>query len=242
MEETMRISVVMPAYNEEKNIEKTVRYCFETLGAMTDDSEVVVIDDGSKDKTGEILKTLQNEFSGLKTATNKPNQGYGAALARAIKASSGDIVVTIDSDGQFDIEDARRMLSVFDEASDMLTGYRTDKKDSVVKVVGDRIMNRLIRLMFRVPYKDTNCALKIFRGELVRSMTLEATGFQLPTEIVLKGHAFGWKILEMPVTHIERKEGSSSLAPLKTAWQMMVFLVYLRKKIALFKKGILRSL
>lgn len=238
----MRISVVMPAYNEEKNIEPTVRYCFKILNSLTDNPEIVVTNDGSKDKTGEILENLQKEFTGLRVLTNHPNQGYGAALAAAIEASSGEIVIPIDSDGQFDLADAEQMLAEFGDDCDILTGYRKAKKDSFIKVVGDRIMNLLIRAMFGVCYKDTNCALKIMRGDMIRSMKLEARGFQLPTEIILKAHAEGWKIRETPVRHLERKEGASSLAPLKTAWLMLVFLFYLRKKIKLYEKSVIRSL
>ncbi len=238
----MRLSVVMPAYNEVENIELTVRKCFDVVQSLGLDAEVVVCNDGSKDQTGSILEKLQGEFSGLKVVTHNPNQGYGAAMTAAIAASTGDIVASIDSDGQFDIADLKRLLPEFTDRLDMLTGYRIAKKDTFIRVFGDRVMNRLIRLMFGVTYRDTNCAFKLYRGSFIRSLHLEARGFQLPTEITLKAHALNHSIAEAPVSHSEREGGASSLAPFKTALQMLRFLCYLRRKIVLYKKGVLRSL
>lgn len=238
----MRLSVVMPAYNEAENIEQTVRKCFDVIQSLGFNAEVVVCDDGSRDRTGAILKNLQVEFSGLVVVTHSPNQGYGAAMTAAIAASTGDIVASIDSDGQFDIADLNSLLPKFTDRLDMLTGYRTAKQDTFVRVFGDRVMNRLIRLMFGVAYRDTNCAFKLYRGAFIRSLNLEARGFQLPTEIVLKAHALNHTIAEAPVSHREREGGASSLAPFKTAMHMLRFLCYLRRKIVLHKKGVLRSL
>lgn len=232
----------MPAYNEAQNIEKTVRCCFDVLNDLTDDAEVVVTNDGSRDGTGEILSDLRKEFPRLKIETNDPNQGYGASLTRAIQASTGQIVVTIDSDGQFDIRDLHHMMPEFSENTTVLTGFRKAKQDGFIKVAGDRIMNRMIRWIFNVPFRDTNCALKLLNGPVIRSMNLEARGFQLPTEIVLKANALGLRVIEFPVNHSARTGGRSSLAPLKTAWQMLVFLLYLKRKITLFRKGVIRSL
>ncbi len=238
----MQISVVMPAFNEEANIETTVRCCFEVVARYCDDPQVVVTDDGSTDNTPSRLLTLAQTFPGLIVETNRPNQGYGAALARAMKRSTGDIVVSLDSDGQFDIADLESLLPQFTDGIDILTGYRKQKKDSWIKVFGDRAMNRMIRLMFSIPFKDTNCALKLYRGDVIRKMHLEASGFQLPTEIVLKSYFLGLSVREAPVNHYPRKAGRSGLAIIRTSWKMFIFLLYLRLKIWLFQTGVIRSL
>ncbi len=238
----MRISMVMPAYNEESNISDTVRRCFNALAAIDGDHEVVVTDDGSRDRTGEILTDLQAEFPTLKIVRHSPNQGYGAALSAAISESSGEIVISLDSDGQFDPEDGIRLVDRFGPETDVLTGYRESKKDTLFRVMADRIMNIMIRLIFWVKFRDTNCALKLYRGDFVRDLFLETRGFQIPTEIVLKSHALGFRVEEAPVSHRPREGGASALAPFKTAFQMTAFLFYLKLKILLFRRGILRSL
>ncbi|MBN1552597.1 glycosyltransferase family 2 protein [bacterium] len=237
----MYISIVMPAYNEEANIKQTVESCIEVLKGIPGEHEVVVTDDGSLDDTGKILKKLQKNYENLKITENKPNKGYGAALRKAVLASSGHLIVSIDSDGQFDIKELPLLLSQWETNMDILSGYRKAKKDSWVKVVGDRCMNRMIRLLFQVPYKDTNCAFKIYKGDMLRNMNLEARGFQIPTEIILKAHAKRMNISEAPVGHRERKGGVSALTPLKTAMGMAVFLCYLRIKICLYRRNILRD-
>ncbi|MBN1355067.1 glycosyltransferase family 2 protein [bacterium] len=238
----MRISVIMPAYNEQDNIRTTVQSCFQVLDEIPGDHEVVVTDDGSRDRTGEILAEMKQARPALAVETNDPNRGYGAALARAIRRSAGDIVVSIDSDGQFDISELKNLLDRFTANIDILTGYRISKRDTRVKVIADRIMNQMIRLMFGVRFRDTNCAFKLYRGEVIRRMNLEASGFQIPTEIVLKGHAMGLNIGETPVQHFNRSGGSSTLTPVRTAVRMVAFLVYLRLKISLYRRKILRSL
>jgi glycosyltransferase involved in cell wall biosynthesis len=238
----MRISIVMPAYNEQDNIENTVTSCFKTLDTIPGDHEVVVTDDGSKDSTGEILKRLSQTYETLVVERNEPNQGYGVALSRAIRTSKGDVVVSIDSDGQFDITELPELLAHFGDKIDILTGYRISKQDTRIKVLADRIMNLLIRVTFGVRYRDTNCAYKIYRGSTLRNMNLEASGFQIPTEIVLKAHALGLKLSESPIHHRSREGGSSALAPFKTALRMFTFLCYLRIKIALYRRGIIRRL
>ncbi len=238
----MRISIVMPAYNEENNIKKTVSRCLDILSGIQGDHEVIIVNDGSRDDTGRILSEIVRDDNRVVVLENSPNQGYGAAMARAMMKSSGDIVVSIDSDGQFDIGDLPTLLPQFTSETDVLTGYRRMKKDTLFRVIGDRIMNLMIRCMFHVPFKDTNCALKLYRGSFLRSMNLEARGFQLPTEIVLKAHFMGKSVREAPVHHRLRAGGTSTLAPIKTAWQMFVFLLYLRIKASIYQHGIIGNL
>ncbi len=238
----MRISVVMPAYNEEDVIEATVRNCFTVFRQNNIIGEVVVCNDGSRDRTPAILERLKDEFSALVVITHSPNQGYGAALADAIGASTGDLVVTIDSDGQFDIGELPELLGQMSDGTDILTGYRRAKRDSFIKVFADRVMNRMIRCAFGTPLKDTNCAFKVCRGDRIRAMPLEARGFQIPTEIVLKAPLLGFTVLEAPVTHSPRRGGRSSLATFRTALSMLKFLLYLRIKFGLFRQRVIRSL
>lgn len=230
----------MPAYNEEDTIEGTIRHCFEVLKAIPGDHEIVVTNDGSKDRTLEILESFQKKHPSLSIVSYSPNEGYGAAMTHAIRQSRGQVVVSIDSDGQFDIAQLPGLLKQFD--SDILTGYRKSKQDSRARVYADRIMNLIIRMMFGIPFKDTNCAFKLYRGDAIRQMNLEACGFQLPTEIVLKASAMGWKVHEAPVDHHPRPAGKSALAPFRTAYHMLVFLWYLRLKIALFRMKALKKL
>ncbi|MBN1346476.1 MAG: glycosyltransferase family 2 protein [Phycisphaerae bacterium] len=237
------ISVLAPVYNEADCIERVVRYWNDVLDQWPRSSEIVLGNDGSTDGTGEILERLSGEMPRLRVNTRHKNGGYGAALASAIAGSRGNLVVTLDSDGQFDLADARGLIERLEtEDLDAVTGRRASKRDSFMRVLADRTLNRIVRLMFGVTLRDTNCALKVIRGDLARALTIEARGFPTPTEIVLKLSAQGARLGEETVSHADRVAGASKLKVWRTGLDMWRFLWYLRRKIKLYRRGVLQRL
>lgn len=243
MNEGILLSVVAPVFNEEKNIESVLRYWNKVLDSSNFSSEIVVTNDGSTDKTPDILASLEKDISRLKVITHKKNGGYGRALASSIKNSSGKWVITIDSDGQFDLNEYIILLDkAQSENLDGVTGFRKKKQDTFIRVFADRTLNRIVRLMFRVKFRDTNCALKLVEGNLIRNVNLEAIGYPTPTEIVIKLSVSGARLGEIGITHAEREGGLSKLNPFATGINFLWFLFYLKLKIYLFNKKILRIL
>ncbi len=237
------VSVTAPVYNEADCIEDVVRYWNGVLDDWPVTSEIVLGNDGSTDGTGAILHRLMAELPRLRVITRDRNGGYGAALSSAIGGSRGRLVVTLDSDGQFDLADARRLMErLKSEGLDGVTGRRASKRDSFMRVLADRMLNRLVRLMFGIRLRDTNCALKVIRGELARGLTIEARGFPTPTEIVLKLAAGGARLGEETVSHAERQAGTSKLRVWRTGMDMWRFLWYLRRKIRLYRRGVIQRL
>lgn len=240
---SIEVSVVAPVYNEAGGIERVVRRWAEVLARTPLRAEIVLADDGSTDGTAAILARLCDELPLLRVVTHAPNRGYGFALHRAIQASRGEVVVTLDSDGQFDLADFPSLLALYRERSlDFVTGYRVKKRDGAVRVAADRGLNLLVRAMFAVDLRDTNCAMKLMRGELARSLRIEARGYPTPTEITLKLMALGAATAEAPVSHAERLAGHSKLRVVSTSVSMLRFLLYLRRKIGLYRAGILQTL
>jgi len=236
------LSVAAPVYNEEANIERVVRYWQECVAPLGLSWEFVLYNDGSADRTGEILRRLAQEIPQLRMVDGKVNRGYGHALSTAIAHCKGRYIVTIDSDGQFDLADIQHFLpKIREDGFDAVTGYRVRKEDSFLRVA-DRGLNLIVRCLFRTRLRDTNCALKLVKRELLQSLRLEATGYPLPTEICLKLVAMGARLTECPVRHLERQGGASSLKIWRTGWRMWRFLWYLRKQLALHRSGILRAL
>ncbi len=237
------VSVVAPVYNEADCIEDVVRYWNGVLDKWSRTSEIVLGNDGSTDETGPILGRLASELPRLRVITRDRNGGYGAALASAIGGSTGAIVITLDSDGQFDLADAAGLIDRLEaDGLDAVTGRRASKRDSPMRVVADRMLNRLVRWMFGVRLRDTNCALKVIRGDLARGLTIEARGFPTPTEIVLKLSASGSRLGEEAVSHAERQAGASKLRVWRTGLDMWRFLWYLRRKIRLYRRGVIQRL
>jgi glycosyltransferase involved in cell wall biosynthesis len=203
-------------------------------------TEIVLCNDGSTDGTREVLERLRQRFSRLRVVNNPTNGGYGRALSCAIAASRGQYVATIDSDGQFDLSDALRLLDALERGGyDAVTGWRQGKKDSAFRVLADRGMNLLVRIMFGARLRDTNCAIKVVKGDVLRGLRIEARGYPTPTEICLRLAARGCRLGEQGVTHRERAAGFSKLHPFRTAWSFWRFLLYLRRKLKLHRDGII---
>lgn len=239
-DEPVYISVVAPCFDEAEGIEAIVRGWDALLEKHPRRAEIVLCDDGSTDATPQILARLQEALPRLVVVTLEKNAGYGRALSTAIQKSVGDIVVTLDSDGQFDLADGLELVRSLEEGGfDCVTGARRKKKDSVVKVAADRGLNRLVRSLFGVPFSDTNCALKAARGELLRTLRIEARGYPTPTEVVLRLDAMGARIGERPVSHHPRTAGQSKLRPFRTAWAMGRYLLYLRARLSLHRARII---
>jgi glycosyltransferase involved in cell wall biosynthesis len=239
----IELSVVAPVYNEAEGIERVIRYWIGVLNQNQTKAEIVLANDGSTDRTLEILEALSREIPVLRVVSYSPNRGYGYALKTAIQASRGKWVVTLDSDGQFDLADYPSLLKLqADQQYDFITGYRMKKKDNIFRVIADRSLNLIVRTLFGVKFRDTNCAMKLIRGDLARSLNIEARGYPTPTEITIKLLNLGARTGEIGVRHSERLEGVSKLKFLRTSLSFFRFLFYLRKKIRLYRAGILQSL
>jgi len=242
MAPNVTISIVMPAYNEEANIEKTVLACHETLSRISGATEIVVTNDGSSDSTGEILEALMKRVPGLRVVNHERNMGYGAALKSAVSASTGEYIVTIDSDGQFDIGELPLLLEDNLNGVSIVTGYRKKKNDTPFRVFANKGLNVLITLLFGVRLKDINCAFRLYRKEALKSINIESRGYQAPSEIMIKLENLGYGVREVGVEHYARERGVSALRPLKAITQTTAFLLYLRMKTFLYKTGVLNSL
>jgi len=243
MAEAPELSIVAPVYNEEEGIEQVVQYWLKVLQKNAANAEIVLANDGSTDRTLEILENLSQKIPSLKVVSYTPNRGYGYALKTAIRASTGQWVITLDSDGQFDLADFPSLLKLQNEQQlDFITGYRMKKKDNLFRVIADRSLNLIVRTMFSVSLRDTNCAMKLIRGDLARTLNIEAKGYPTPTEITIKLITLGAKTAETGVHHSERLQGQSKLKFFRTSISFFRFLFYLRKKVRLYKAGILQTL
>lgn len=236
----MRLSVAAPCFNEAESIESVVATWDGILSAAPLSSEIVLCNDGSTDGTAAVLERLGRRFPRLRVVSFEKNGGYGRALSAAIDATRGEHVVTIDSDGQFDLADALVLLAELQAGGfDCVTGVRLGKKDKLFRVAMDRGLNLLVRGMFGVRLRDTNCALKVAKGEVLRGLRIEARGYPTPTEIVVRLAARGCRVGEKGVAHLPRAGGASKLHPWRTAWSMFRFLFYLRGKLKLFRARII---
>ncbi|MCK5186421.1 MAG: glycosyltransferase family 2 protein, partial [Deltaproteobacteria bacterium] len=170
------------------------------------------------------------------------NRGCGYALHKAITQSRGQYVVTIDSDGQFDLSEYIPLLKKLNEGYDIVTGFRHRKIDNSARILLDRVFNLIVKIFFGISLKDTNCALKIFKREVLEKIQIDSRGYSIPTEILIKAKALGYRIGEVRITHHQRPSGVSKLRVFKVSWQVSVFLFYLKLKLYLYKTGAINTL
>lgn len=203
------LSLVLPAFNEEANIEVVVRDALATLPRFTDDFEIVVVDDGSRDRTAEVVSTLAKDDPRVRLQRHARNRGYGAALATGFRATRGDYVMFMDADRQFDIRDLR-LLTPFAAEYDIVAGFRMERNDPLHRRVFAELFNVSVRILFGVHLRDIDCAFKLFRGDLLRGMELTAPGALINTEIQAKARRQGARLEQVGVHHYPRLAGEAS--------------------------------
>ncbi|CAN1495683.1 dolichyl-phosphate beta-glucosyltransferase [Rhabdaerophilaceae bacterium] len=238
-----RVSLAAPAYNEGEGIADVVAVWdgYLAKNARLDDYEIVVCNDGSKDKTGAILDELVSRFPKLKPVHFTVNQGAAAALTNAIANTTMDWVLLIDSDGQFPIENLDRALdAVEQQAARAVIGIRAKKQDSLFARFGTWSSAVICNVMFGVKLKDFNSAFKLIQGSLVRALVLEAKGLNYSTEVTAKVLERQVPFVEIDISHRAREKGQSSMKLFRGAAHRLLFVIYLGLRQILFRFSILQ--
>ncbi|MCS7172091.1 MAG: glycosyltransferase family 2 protein [Armatimonadetes bacterium] len=208
------LTAFFPAYNEEGNIERTVRRALEVLPAYADVFEVIVVDDGSTDRTAEVVRRLMEEDPRVRLVQHDRNRGYGAALRTGFAAARYEWVFFSDADLQFDLADLGRLLP-FTERGDLVVGYRLRRRDPFHRRLIGRAWNLLVRWAFGVRVRDVDCAFKLLRREVVQRLPLRSDGAFISTELLCRAAAAGARIAEVGVPHYPRRWGRQGGASLR---------------------------
>lgn len=209
----MQLSIVLPAYNEEGNIERAVREAAQAVAPLVDGFEVVAVDDGSRDGTAAALQRLQGELGErLRVVTHPVNQGYGVALRDGFQAARGALVFYTDSDNQFDLRELKDFLPLMAE-HDAVLGYRVDRQDPAFRKFTSGVFNTISSLAFGMRVRDLNCSFKLFRREVIQSLPLETSDFFIDTELVARLHRAGFRYVQRGVRHYPRTAGHSTVRP-----------------------------
>ena len=203
------LSVVLPAHNEEEAIAHTVHEVIDTLSSWMQDFEVIVVDDGSRDRTGVILDTMAGTQTCLRVIHHPVNQGYGAALVSGFEAVTKDLAFFMDSDGQFDIHDLERFFPLIGEY-DAVLGYRVDRRDTWMRKVNAWGWKILVGMVFGVYVRDVDCAFKLYRADFFREHELETRGAMINTEILYKFTRAGNTYTQLGVRHLPRRGGKAT--------------------------------
>lgn len=203
----MDVSVVLPVYNEVENLVPLHAELTEAMAALGRSYEVIYVDDGSSDGSFEVLKRLHEEDDHVRVVRFRRNFGQTAAMAAGLERTTGDIVVTLDSDRQNDPRDIVRLIAKLEEGFDLVSGWRHDRKDDFVsRRIPSLTANWLIRAITGVHVHDYGCMLKAYRGEVARELRLYGEMHRFIPAIAAD---LGARIEEIVVNHRPRVAGVS---------------------------------
>ncbi len=203
------LSVFLPSHDEEGNIERVVRGFLAELPRIADRHEVIVVDDGSRDRTAQIADRLAAAHPEVKAVHHAANLGYGVAVISGIRACTLAYVLLCDGDGQFDPADVERLLPYVPEY-DVVVGRRGRRADHLVRRLNGRAWTLLVRLLFTIGISDIDCGFKLFKREALAGIELRARGAMISTELMARLAGRGAKIAEVDVRHLPRLSGEQS--------------------------------
>jgi len=203
------LTVFLPAHNEEGNIERVVEGFRAELPNVAENHEIIVVDDGSCDRTGEICDRMAARDPRVKVVHHPVNRGYGEAVISGIKAASQPFVLLCDGDGQFDPADAGLLTAQIGD-HDAVIGCRCHRADHLIRRLNGRAWTMLVRILFGLRVNDLDCGFKLFRRELLEGMELHARGAMISTELMARLVGRGARVCEVEVKHLPRLSGEQS--------------------------------
>ena len=224
------ISVFFPCYNEQENVGRTVEKALDVLEKLNADFEVIIVDDGSSDRTGRIADEIAGRDGRIRVVHHRRNLGYGAALQSGFKTATKELVFYTDGDGQFDISEMPPLLGLM-EQYDIVSCYRLDRRDSIIRKINGWCWTKLICLLFGLKIRDIDCAFKLYKREIFDKIELSSTGALIDAEILARAAGKGYRITQKGVHHYPRTAGKQSGANIRVILRAFKELFELQRRI-----------
>jgi len=206
IEQMQNISIIIPVYNEQKNIIPLYQQLKQTLSLLPHSHEIIFIDDGSKDNTAQTIQTLTLKNPTIKLIQLRKHFGKADALSAGFRHARGDIIITMDGDLQDDPQEIPRFLDKINQGYDLVSGWKYHRKDPITKTIPSLIFNALIRVVTGIKIHDSNCGYKAYTKETAKTLSIYG---ELHRYIPSIAQHKGFKITEIKVIHHPRKHGKS---------------------------------
>ncbi len=209
-----RLTFFFPAYNEEENVEETVKRALDEIGPLVGGSvEVLVVDDGSTDRTPEMADAIAAADSRVRVH-HQENRGYGGALRAGFEFARGELICFSDGDLQFDLREMSRLLDRLNDPArppvNAVIGYRIKRRDPPHRIFIAKSYNAIVSVLFGLRVRDIDCAMKLFRREVFDGLPLSADSPFLSAEMLIKLRARGEKLAQVGVNHYPRAAGTNT--------------------------------
>jgi len=211
---TSELSVFFPCYNEEANLQSTIDKSLPIIKKIAQKWEIIIIDDGSKDKTPQIAKSIQKQYpKNIKIVTHNPNRGYGAAFKSGFYNAKYQWITFTDSDGQFDFNDIYNLFDVQKKTkADLVIGYYLGRKVPFYRIWGSKLWQLAVFVLFGLNVKDIDCGFKLVNKKVIDTIPkLESErGPFITSEFLIQAKKAGFKIVETGVHHFSREAGEAT--------------------------------
>jgi glycosyltransferase involved in cell wall biosynthesis len=224
------LTVFFPFYNEEANIERVTRAAVETLERLGLDWEIILVDDGSRDRTNELADRLAAGNPRIHAIHHSPNRGYGGALQSGFRNATKEWIFYTDGDGQFDIDQIELLLPLAGRY-DIVNGYRLNRQDSLVRRMNAFCWGTLVKYLLKFQARDVDSAFKLYRAEIFRHIEMKSNGALIDAEILARANRAGYTIGHVGVRHLQRVAGQQTGAKITVILRAFDELLRLRKSI-----------
>jgi glycosyltransferase involved in cell wall biosynthesis len=214
------ISVFFPAYNDAGTISSLVIQAKQTLAEIADDYEIIVVNDGSKDDTAEIIDFLAAEYPEVRAVHHQKNKGYGGALRTGFASATKDLVFYTDGDAQYDVKELRLLYEAFSNEVDLVNGWKIKRHDPWFRIVIGYIYQYIIKFSFGLKLRDVDCDFRLMRRSIFDTVQLESNTGVICVELMKKVQDAGFSLSEVPVHHYHRLYGKSQFFNYRRLWRV----------------------
>lgn len=234
--EDISISVFFPLYNDEGSVRKIVADTIEIMKEITENYEIILVDDHGPDKSGEIADELAKNNKRIRVIHHEKNRGYGGALRSGFSNSTKEYIFYTDGDNQYDIKELKLLVNALDKDTDLVNGYKIGRGDSWYRKIIGRTYHCIVKALFNLKIKDVDCDFRLMKRSIFDKFDLESNSGVICVELMKKIHMHKFKIKEIPVHHYPRYYGKSQFFNFKRVFKVGLGLINQWYKLVLLRK------
>ena len=214
MKKVKSISLMFPLYKDRSTVELMITKSLNVLKKLKRKYEIVIVDDGCPQKSGKLAKKISRKFSNIKVFFHKKNFGYGAALKTGLKKCKNDWIFMIDGDAEYDVDDLFKLLKA-SKNNDLVITYRYKKKYTTYRIIISWIYNLILRLLFKIKFKDISTGSRLVSKKLIKKVELKSNSPFVGAELAIKSQFLGYKVSEIGIHTFPRTFGTGSSVSIK---------------------------
>jgi glycosyltransferase involved in cell wall biosynthesis len=226
----LRVSFFFPVFRDERSVRNVAEKALKLLSELCSDYEIIIVDDGSPDRSGEIADELAREHGSIRVIHHGKNLGYGSAVRSGLAASRFEYICLTDGDDEYEVEDFRKLLKLRDRY-DLIITFRYKKIYSNTRIFVSWVYNKLLRLLFRMPFRDVSTGLRMIRKSVIEDLALESTSPFVGAEIAIKAMLKGYAVGEVGIQTFPRVFGKGATVSVSNILATMLDVFHVYRKV-----------